>query len=216
MKFKQYLYDGVFGHGILCLKDAKAAIMAEANEDEFLKTLKVGDLRRTELTLKVAEDAEMDGEDLPVFEVEKQPNEAERRETDYFYMREYVEALSGVCPERRLVMAAFEEDGISFVMVEFDSGAFQRKAYDQCQVVGQAIIRLKSLPKWARIVMKMSPVEVARSQQLRVADTYEIRNLAEAGKPMRIAYDEYRDGELVRSRELGKDDNGEYEIITEA
>lgn len=80
-------------------------------------------------------------------------------------------------------------------------------------------VGLDHLPKGVKVVVTIEPMEALFDDELGaklgLPDTYEIRNLAGKGEPMRLSIDELRDGELRRTRELGEDEKGKFEIITE-
>lgn len=204
MKYKQYLYDSLYGHKIYALKDGEQTLNVDASDD--LDDVTADELRWANVSLDVIDGETVEEEDLPTFSIFSAENGFVDDEVSYAYTRNYVAALNGLCPERRLAKITIDEKRFYFCVLVFSKAGKQQ---------GFTPIFLHNLPKWAKLVVTMEPLEGGDHDRFGTPDTYEIRNLAERGEPMRIVIDEYRSGELRRTRELGEDEKGKFEIITE-
>lgn len=204
MMYKQYLHKDLHGHYIYCLQSGKEVFkVAETGDDEHIA---MHHLRWSHVSFEVDDGKEIDPNNLPVFYLDGEEGTTPDREENYAYARQYVSALSGAFQDRRLTMIHLCDTHIAFDVATFAKNGTQKD---------YTIVILKGLPDWAKVVVDLEPMVGEEDALYREPDRYVIRNKAASGEPMRLVVEDYRNGGLIRSRELGTDDKGDFEIITE-
>ena len=208
MKYKQYLHSIFEGHQRIC---AAADIDLTVPGDP-LTGLNLGCCRQVKVRFVVDEGATADHDDLPIFSAPP-PSEGDNgddHEPDHIFALYYVSTLDVASPDRRLLDVELRDGHIDFHIGIFDDDGNQYHYVTVC---------LDYLPRRMKLIVTMEPLECLSDSELGAVigtpDVYEVRNLAERSEPMKIVVDELRHSELRRTRELGEDEKGKFEIITE-
>lgn len=205
MVYKQYLHKDLGNsHYIYCLQDGtKAMAIANDGDDDDVT---MHQLRRARIHVEVDDGKQVDQGNLPTFCIDGEVGSTPDREENYAYVRQYVAALNGMFPDRRVIKIHLCDEYIAFCVATFGEVG---------QQIDYTVILLDNLPEWSKLVIELEPMTGENDALFREPDCHVVRNKAARGEPMILVVEDYRNGKLVRSRELGKDEMGCYEIITE-
>lgn len=197
-QYKQYLHGDMLGQHVIYT--TRKGWIRDASE-----TVIQSDYRESRVWFAADKDAKIPPEEMLVFSVPTS-NEGAQKESDPFYAQYYTAALGGAFADRRLVTVELHADRIELCFGVFDEEGKQ---------VGVTIVDLDNLPKGMMMVVDLEPLTGAPYAALGAPDTYQIRNLAEAGEPMQLEITEICVDKLCRIKKLGEDEKGKFEIVME-
>lgn len=211
MKYKQYLHSVLDECHRIC---ATTDVHITAPGNHWLENLNVMYCREASVRFITDGSSPTDPDDLLTFSAPPPVGgeNGDDYEQDYFYALYYVAALETLPKNRKLLGVEYCDGRIDFHVgiFDLDGDGDEHRPGDQYFYVSVA---LDHLPKGVKIVVTMEPMKALFDDELGaklgLPDTYEIRNLAGKGEPMRLSIDELRNGEL------GEDEKGKFEIITE-
>lgn len=203
MKYKQYIWVDECGHDgkIICsLKAINAGEISDfiercwiTRDEEKRNYIRddFGQMRISFIDERIGET-----EDCWEFESTEflEPNEP-------LYTRNYVQALFGRIPRWMPTLVNYACDYIHFRVDEFSNDG---------EWTDYNIVFLNCFPVGCRIKLEVESHEEVDP------DTYIITNVGTDSRNYSLAVEEYRNGKLLRTCELGRDKKGDYELITEA
>lgn len=215
MKYKQYLHSIFDG----CQRICAAAEIDLTVPGDPLANLTLMYCKQANVHFATDENAVADPDDLPAFSAPSpiKGGNGQDYEQHYIHAQYYVAALGVESSDRRLLDVCYQDGHIVFHIGIFNDD--DDDGEDAGQQYYYVTVSLDHLQKGMKAVVTMEPLTDVHDDELGgkigTPDTYEIRNLAERDEPMKIVVNELRDGQWYRTRELGEDEKGKFEIITE-